>query len=163
MKSFLMGNLLNSVDTFVKNSTAVGKYFIILSSLILAGCSTHTFTDNSVSTYASAKKDYNPANGSIALATNLFSWNVSRMDKYDRKQQENAVFFALNNLENGEVTRWYNGNTGAQGAVKMAMSYPQGSGYCRVIMSEIRYNSRNRDFVETACINAVDNSWRFIR
>jgi surface antigen len=131
--------------------------------VLVSGCSTNTFTHNSVSTYASVKKDYNPANGSISIATNLLSWNVNRMGKYDRKQQENAVFFALNNLKPGEVTRWYNGNTGARGAVKMAMSYPQGSGYCRVIMSEIYYNNRKRDFAETACINAVDNSWRFIR
>ena len=76
---------------------------------------------------------------------------------------KSKVFFALNNLQNGEMTRWYNGNTGAQGAVKVSMTYPQGSGYCRVIMSQIIYNNKQRDFKETACINAVDNSWRFIR
>jgi surface antigen len=94
---------------------------------------------------------------------NYMSWNINRMEPYDQKQQEQSVFFALNNLQNGEVTRWYNGNTGAQGAVKVAMTYPQGSGYCRVIMSQIFYNGKQRDFKETACINAVDNSWRFIR
>ncbi|MBR19863.1 MAG: hypothetical protein CMA64_06920 [Euryarchaeota archaeon] len=94
---------------------------------------------------------------------NAIKWNASMMNDYDRKQQENAVFFALNNLKTGEVTRWYNGNTGARGAVKVSMTYPQGSGYCRVLMSQIVYNNRTRDFSETACINSTDNTWQFVR
>ena len=43
------------------------------------------------------------------------------------------------------------------------MTYPQGSGYCRVLMSQIVYKGKKRDFKETACINSVDNTWRFVR
>lgn len=85
------------------------------------------------------------------------------MDDYDRKQQEQAVFFALNRLPPGEHTTWYNGNTGAHGVVQVSMTYPQGSGYCKVIMSQINYNGNSRDFSETACVNSVDNTWRFVR
>ena len=117
----------------------------------------------SESSYASTKADYRPVDTSVGALINYMSWTMNRMEPYDQQQQEQAVFFALNNLQNGETTRWYNGNTGAQGAVRIAMTYPQGSGYCRVIQSQIFYNGKHRDFTETACINAVDNSWRFIR
>lgn len=150
---------------FVKSLTVVGKSLIILSSvLLLSACGTTAGNyNNSKSTYASVHDNYQNANGSMVLALNYMKWSANRMNVHDRKRQEQAVFFALNNLKNGEVTNWYNGDTGAQGKVRVAMSYPQGSGYCRVLQSEIYYNGKARNFQETACINAVDNSWRFVR
>jgi surface antigen len=165
MKFFLMAKCKDNVALFVKNLMAVGKSLIILITSIglLSACSSNTLLHTSESSYASTQSNYQPVNTSVGAMINYMSWNINRMEPYDQKQQEQSVFFALNNLQNGEVTRWYNGNTGAQGAVKVAMTYPQGSGYCRVIMSQIFYNGKQRDFKETACINAVDNSWRFIR
>ena len=149
---------------YVKNLTAVGKSLIILSSiLLLSACGTTGTYNNSKSTYASVHDDYQSVNGSVVMAVNYLKWSSNRMNKFDRKRQEQAVFFALDNLQNGEVTNWYNGDTGAQGKVRVAMTYPQGSGYCRVLHSEIYYNGKARNFQETACINAVDNSWRFVR
>jgi surface antigen len=150
------------VDLYVKNLMAVGKLFIILlSSIALVGCGAHN-PHNTKSSYASVASDYQNANSSIVVGLNYFKWSTHRMNKYDRKQQEQAVFFALNNLQNGEETNWYNGNTGAKGRVRIAMTYPQGSGYCRVIQSEITYKGKKRNITETACINAVDNSWSFL-
>jgi len=152
------------VGTFVKSLTAVGKSLIILISsvLFLSACGT-TSNTNSRSTYASTNADYSSPSSSIVVAMNYLKWSTHKMTAWDQKQQEQAVFFALNNLKAGEVTNWYNGNTGARGQVRVAMSYPQGSGYCRVLQSEIYYNGKDRNFQETACINAVDNTWRFVR
>jgi len=161
-----MVNLLDNVASYVRNLMAVGKSCIILTISIglLSACSAqNTLLHTSESSYASTQSNYQPVNTSVGGLINYFSWTMNRMEPYDQQQQEQAVFFALNNLQNGETTRWYNGNTGAQGAVRVAMTYPQGSGYCRVIMSQIFYNGKQRDFKETACVNAVDNSWRFIR
>ena len=146
----------------------VGKLSIILStSIILAGCGVTSnpknLVYNSHSTYASANTDYSNPTSTMSTISNYFKWSVNRMDAYDRKQQEHAVFFALNTLPPGEKTSWYNGNTGAHGTVQVAMSYPQGSGYCKTIMSQINYNGKTRDFSETACVNSVDNTWRFVR
>ena len=149
-----------------KNLMVVGKSLIILTISVglLSACSAqNTLNHTTASAYASTKSNYQPVDTSVGALINYMSWNINRMEPYDQQQQEQAVFFALQNLQNGQVTRWYNGNTGAQGAVQVAMTYPQGSGYCRVIMSQIIYNGKQRDFKETACINAVDNSWRFIR
>jgi len=166
MKLISMAKTLGNVVSSVKNLMAVGKSLTILTISVglLSACSAqNTLLHTSESSYASTKTDYRPVDTSVGAIVNYFSWTMNRMEPYDQKQQEQSVFFALNNLQNGEVTRWYNGNTGAQGAVQVAMTYPQGSGYCRVIMSQIFYNGKQRDFKETACINAVDNSWRFIR
>jgi surface antigen len=166
MKLTSMVNLLDNVASYVRNLMAVGKSCIILTISIglLSACSAqNTLLHTSESSYASTQSNYQPVNTSVGGLINYFSWTMNRMEPYDQQQQEQAVFFALNNLQNGETTRWYNGNTGAQGAVRVAMTYPQGSGYCRVIMSQIFYNGKQRDFKETACVNAVDNSWRFIR
>ena len=162
-----MDKINTNVAMYVKKWMALGISLVILTISIgfLAGCNTtgQQFHQTSYSTGASTSQYYHPANSTVAVAFNYFKWRSHMMNDYDRKQQENAVFFALNNLQNGEVTRWYNGNTGAKGAVKIVMTYPQGSGYCRVIMSQIYYNSKQRDFKEVACINSVDNTWRFVR
>ena len=100
----------------------------------------------SESSYASTQSDYSPVETSVGALINYMSWNMNRMEPYDQQQQEQSVFFALNNLQNGEITRWYNGNTGAQGAVKVSMTYPQGRGYCRVIMSQLFYNGKQSHF-----------------
>ena len=152
--------------SYVKNLMVVGKSLIILiTSFALVGCGATTGSNynNSVSTYASTQADYHNVNSSVLLAVNYVNWQRFRMDPYDRKQQEQAVFFALNNLKPGEETNWYNGNTGAKGRVRVVMSYPQGSGYCRTIQSELSFKGKNRSFQETACINSVDNNWRFVR
>ena len=154
-----------NVDMYAYVRTVVGKFLIILlSSMALVGCNTtKDLVYNSHSTYASTNEDYGSASSIVGVISNYSKWSVNRMNKYDRKQQEQAVFFALNNLPPGQQTEWYNGNTGAHGLVKVAASYPQGSGYCRVIWSQISYNGHDRAFSETACINSVDNTWRFVR
>jgi|TARA_B100001248_G_scaffold131188_1_gene98456 surface antigen len=166
MKFGLTERLLNNVALYVKNSTVVGKSLIILTiSLFLTACgaTSQQYSSTSISTGASTAQYYHSKNSMLGLGINYFKWTYHMMEPYDREQQQHAIFFALNNLQNGETTRWYNGNTGAKGAVQVAMTYPQGSGYCRVLMSQIYYKGKQRDFKETACINSVDNTWRFVR
>jgi len=79
------------------------------------------------------------------------------------KQQEQAVFYALNRLAPGETTEWFNGNTGAHGLVQVASVYPQGSGYCRVVFTQIQKKGKARDFKETACKDVAYQGWQFIR
>lgn len=150
---------------FVKSLTGLGKSLIILiTSFTLVGCGTTAKNyNNSVSAYASVHDDYQNVNGSMVLVSNYIKWSSNRLDPYDQKQQEQAVFFALNNLQNGQETNWYNGNTGSRGRVRIIMTYPRDSGYCRVIQSQITYKGKSREFKEEACINAVENTWRFVR
>jgi surface antigen len=155
------------VDSFVKNLTGLGKLLatltISLTLLSACGSTTQNFKNSSYSQSASLNEYYHPANSTVAVALNAVKWKTGMLSDYDYNLQKDAVFFALNTLQNGEVTRWYNGNTGAHGAVKVSMTYPQGSGYCRVIMSQIAGYGKQRNFSETACINSVDKTWRFVR
>lgn len=155
------------MDISVKKLMARGKSLTILltSLVLLSGCNATTsqYYNSSESTTASVHTRYVPNEGLAGIAYNVVYWNAGRLPKQDQEQQEQAVMFALDNLYPGEITRWYNGNTGTRGAVKVSMSYPQGSGYCRVIMSQIVYKKQAKDFKETACKNSIHNSWRFIR
>lgn len=161
----IMAKSTRNVASYVLSRMGVGKSLIILlTSFLLVGCgSTQDLVYNSHSTYASTTSDYSSTGSMMNIASNYYKWNVGRMNKYDRKQQEQAVFFALNRLAPGETTEWFNGNTGAHGLVQVASVYPQGSGYCKIIYSQLVYRGQERTFSETACINAVDNSWRFVR
>ena len=73
------------------------------------------------------------------------------------------MFFALENVDNGASTSWYNNETGTNGTVMVVSTYPMGSGYCRVVLSRLNYKGKMRDFKETACRESCHNGWRFLR
>jgi len=149
---------------FVKKLTAHGKLFLLICSIgLLTACGATNNVNTSRSTYASTNTSYQSNNSMIATAVNLTRWHVYKLPEDDQIRQERAIFFALNSLNEGEITYWQNDRTGSRGAVYIMASYPQGSGYCRTVNSEIYYRSKTRNFVETACVNGVENTWRFIR
>ena len=49
------------------------------------------------------------------------------------------------------------------GFVKIVASYPHGSGYCRVVFTQIQKKGKARDFKETACKDVAYQGWQFIR
>ena len=144
----------------------VGKSSIlalIISVSLLTSCAnTQETYITSGSVTSSTNSKYLETSTSVATVVNLFRWGLHKLPKEDQLKQEQAVFYALDNLEEGQVTRWYNAKNGSQGAVKVSMTYPAGSGFCRVILSQITYKNKTRDFKETACINHF-MTWKFIR
>ena len=68
------------------------------------------------------------------------------MREEDKKKQQQAIFYALDNLPEGEIIRWHNEDNNSWGRVKIVSSYPQGSGYCRIIFSQISKKGKIRDF-----------------
>ena len=148
---------------FVKKWTAAGKSFLLVASLTLAGCASTQHSGTSASTYASTNTSYQNNNSVLSMAVNMTRWKMYKLSQDDQARQERAVFFALNNLDQGQMTEWRNERTGSRGAVVIMSSYPQGSGYCRTVNSEIYYRGKTRNFVETACVNGVEPTWRFIR
>lgn len=128
---------------------------------VLAGCASTNDTYISQSVKSSANNSYQPNKSYINVVTNLFRWEMYKLPKEDQLRQEQAVFFALDNSEEGEVIEWY-GENDSSGKVSVVMSYPQGGGYCRVLFSQINYKQKVRDFKETACRNGSTN-WTFLR
>jgi len=146
----------------VRNLMAVGKLFLLISSLSLGACSTYT-TDVSQSTIGSTNSDYHSASSTILAGHNYLRYKYYSLPKQDKLKQEEAVFFALNNAEVNQVIEWHNVETGSNGAVKVVMSYPQGGGVCRVIQSQIYYRGKTKGFTEKACLNYLERRWHFIR
>ena len=130
---------------------------------LLGACASNkeTYVSNSVG--SSANNSYSPNKSYINMVTNFVSWKMHKLPHEDQIKQEQAVFFALNNSTEGDVVEWFGKANNSHGKVMIAMTYPQGGGYCRVILSQINYKSKTRDFKETACRNGPDNRWRFIR
>ena len=149
---------------FAKNLTALGKLCIILSSLLLVNCSSTKNAElNSESTFRSVEKDFNNTNHWTHTIYNAIKYNKNMLKKEDQVKQMQAVFFALNNAPEGEVVKWYNDKIQTFGLVKIVSSYPHGSGYCRILFTQISKKGKIRDFTETACKDVAYNGWQFIR
>ena len=112
---------------------------------------------------SSVQSSYQPSNGYVGVIVNLTKWHWYRLPAKDRMKQEQAMYFALDNSENGQSTSWYNNDTGTNGEVLVVSTYPMGSGYCRVVLSKLNYKSKLRHFKETACREGGHEGWRFIR
>ena len=148
---------------FVKNLMVVGKLFTILISLLLISCGTTTDNKyNSKSAYLSAEDNYHSGAHAVTLASNFLKYKFFSLSKEDKKKQQQAIFYALDNLPEGEIIRWHNEDNNSWGRVKIVSSYPQGSGYCRIIFSQISKKGKIRDFKETACKDVAYDGWLFI-
>ena len=141
---------------------------ILLLALIslLGACSSTTGVqtyNTTATTTSSVQSTYQPSNGYVGIVVNLTKWHWYRLPAEDRLKQEQAVYFALDNVENGDGTSWYNNDTGTNGEVLIVSTYPMGSGYCRVMLSKLNYKGKLRHFKETACRETGHDGWRFLR
>ena len=147
----------------VKNLMALGKWLILSSSLFITACGTTTSVNKSISTDKSVSHNYTHAGTGVEIFYNMVRHNMGKLTKEDSEKQNKAVFFALDNLEEGKVVAWHNMKQDTHGFVKIVMSYPNGSGYCRVVFTQIKKKNKIRDFKETACRDVAYRGWQFIR
>jgi surface antigen len=147
----------------VKNLMAHGKWLILLSSLLLTACGTTSTVNKSASSQKSVSHNYTYAGTGVEVWYNYVRDSLGKLTKEDQHKQDQAVFFALDNLEEGKVVAWHNVRLDTHGSVKIVMSYPHGSGYCRVVFTQIKKKDKIRDFKETACRDIAYQGWQFIR
>ena len=141
----------------------LGKLFLLITSLaLLTACGT-TSQYTSYSTVSSVNNQYVPPESTVSVVRNMFVWQTYMMSKEDKRRQEQAVFFLLDHGKPGDTTNWYNAETNSQGIVTIWQTHPMGSGYCKIIISQITYKNKTRDYQERACINSVEKKWTFIR
>ena len=69
----------------------------------------------------------------------------------EKKMHQSAVYHALNNSSNGEITSWYSKDRLASGKVRVIHSFPISGGRCRVYQSLISVNGATRHFTNNAC------------
>ena len=144
----------------------VGKSLILAIIITsLAGCGiTHKreYYD-SASTRLPAVSGYHDTSTVYAALLNFSKYKYYGLTEEDRQKQQESVFFALNNLDNGQVVSWHNETNSTFGQVKAVASFPQGSGYCRIIFTQISKENKIRDFRETACRESGFDGWRFVQ
>lgn len=86
----------------------------------------------------------------------------------EKKMHQSAVYHALNNAANGEITGWHSRDRLAQGKVRVIHSFPISGGRCRVYQSFIELNGTIRHWTNNACkgLQFRDGSskyeWKFL-
>lgn len=72
-----------------------------------------------------------------------------------------TVYFAINNLDDGEVMNWHDNPSSTHGSVKILVTQNFGGKTCRVVNSNIRGSYRNRNFTQYACTLDQGRTWQF--
>jgi surface antigen len=85
----------------------------------------------------------------------------SRLNKEDSRKHQQAVFFALNRLDNGETTKWYSDDGYHMGQVQVMVTAMVNGEMCRRIYSVVVLKSDQRTFEEWACFKTSSNTWNF--
>lgn len=145
---------------------------ILISTLLLTNCSASTskYTVNIKETEGHfINMNHAPLNldNTLIGATPGFLWNSLQYMRFNLNKEEknlhrSAVYHALNNTQNGEVTYWYSKDRKANGQVRVIHSYPTSAGYCRVYQAFIKLNGAQRHITNNACKH-MDYSWRFVK
>jgi len=99
----------------------------------------------------------------VQILINLSKYFSTQLKPQDKELHRQAVYHALNNLENGEMVEWFNDRTDAQGKARIVMTIPANGSYCRRVHSWIRLGSEERAFEDTACYNVTTKTWNFFK
>ena len=95
------------------------------------------------------------------LVFNAYRNVFSRLNKEDSRKHQQAVFFALNRLDNGEITKWYSEDGYHMGQVQVMVTAMVNGEMCRRIYSVILLKSDQRTFEEWVCFKTSSNTWNF--
>lgn len=139
--------MFKEAQSAVKKWTAVGTFFLA----VLAA-------DAQAQSWHSGK--------TVIRGDSIFTIFGSVVDHVNNKltqevtsAHEAAFWHAVNNAENGQVTKWDIGNH--SGLVVVIMTMPSNDGYCRRVESLIVQSGVNRSFLDTVCYSDTARSWTF--
>ena len=107
-----------------------------------------------------AQSSYNRAYESLFSLSNLFNKMFDKLPDEDMKKHHGALFTALNNLDNGEVARWYSDTTGNYGTVEIMATMPSGGTLCRRVYVVIVTEKGKKNYESWACQEA-NGAWNF--
>ena len=86
-----------------------------------------------------------------------------RLNREEKNMHKSAVFFMLENVENGKIVSWYSKKRLAGGKVRVIHSYPISGGYCRTYQAYIKINGKERHMTNNACKYLYAPSWSFYK
>ena len=87
-----------------------------------------------------------------------FQYSLSRVDK---QKHQAAVYNALENLPDLEVSKWFNKKKKIMGAVRVLASEPISAGYCRYYQVVIQKKKKIKHQVFQACKRIFSLDWSF--
>ena len=99
-----------------------------------------------------------------------FGWRLTqfmgfgfRLNKEEEKMHESAVFFMLDNAEDGVIVSWHSKDRKKNGKVRAIHSYPTGSGLCRTYQAYIKVGGTERHMTNNACKSSFNITWAFYK
>ena len=101
--------------------------------------------------------------GVIDTAVGLIKYYSQRIDKENARYHSTAAYFALDNLETGEVAEWYNDRLGSKGVVRIIATWTGNGDICRRMYSYVLESRKSFTYEDTACYNKNRNMWEFYR
>lgn len=133
---------------------------ILLSSIILlSACSTRQgVVSSNMSVNTNAGYTSRTPGESLTKAIESIVWRmpVAASEKHTR-----SVYFAINNLPDGEIITWVDEPSASSGSIKIMMTTNISGGYCRLINSHVIYKDKTRNLSEYACSTTGGERWYF--
>jgi len=130
--------------------TVLGKCCLVLA------CST------SQAQWGSSYKGYTNGATFGAFVYALGKHLEASLDKEDSSYHAKTIYFALNNLETGEVAEWFNDNKGSHGKAQIKMTWTANGNVCRLVYSYVLTMKHNFTYEDKACYNNTTNAWNFV-
>jgi len=139
----------------------LAKNMMVLGKLLTAVIFTSVTTVHAQSWNKPLYQNELESTSSIGVIFNVYRSLFSSLNKEDSLKHQQAVFIALNRLDNGEVTKWYSYDGYHTGQVSVMATVTKNGDMCRRIYSVITLKSDQRSFEEWACYKTNSNTWVF--
>jgi hypothetical protein len=96
--------------------------------------------------------------GDLLYNVMRFGWRHTQFMRFKLKKDEkqlhkSAVYFMLENAQNGKIVSWYSKKRLSNGKVRVVHSYPVSGGYCRSYQS----------YIKIGCKEDWMPGWRFYK
>lgn len=96
--------------------------------------------------------------GSILFVFNHLNYSLGYDD---RETHTKAMIYASGNLDNGEITEWYNSVNDTGARIRVVATRPAQGGFCRDLITEVVIKGESRNYSERACKTIDSRFWTF--
>ena len=136
---------------------------LLLSSILLLGaCSSASKYNSPVSSNMSVNSSHNyTGNSAGSSLARIIENTVWRMPADAANKHTQTVYFAINNLKDGDTMNWQDEKSNTAGSVNIVMTNAYGGSFCRLVNSQVWYETKTRNLNEFACSTDGGNSWSF--
>ena len=132
-----------------KSLTVIGSIFVLISTAQAQSWNKPVYQDE-LQPYSTG-----------AIIYNAYRRFFSSLNAEDSQKHRQSVYFALNNLDNGQEITWYSDDGRRSGTVEVVQTTLKNGDVCRRLFSTVMLKSEQRTFHEWACYKNSSNAWVF--